>query len=240
MTWFKVDDALAFHAKTVAAGNPAMGLWVRAGAWSSAQGTDGLIPHHMIATLGSKQQAKSLVMVGLWLEDEAGYRFHQWDHYQPSAAEVRAEKAAEHERKAAAGRAGGIASGVARRKHAGSRTEADSEAEPKQNEAPTRPDPTESPSDSDRFDEFWDIYPRRVGRGQAVKAWKTATRKAEADVILTAAAVFAESVRDKDPTYIAHPTTWLNGERWLDAPVTVLHPSGPQDPRHTRLRGVRL
>lgn len=31
MPWFKVDDTLALHGKVVAAGNPAMGLWVRAG-----------------------------------------------------------------------------------------------------------------------------------------------------------------------------------------------------------------
>lgn len=34
MSWFKVDDHLAFHRKTLAAGNEAMGLWVRAGSWS--------------------------------------------------------------------------------------------------------------------------------------------------------------------------------------------------------------
>jgi len=43
MPWFKVDDTLAFHAKVVAAGNAAMGLWVRAGAHSMQQLTDGFI-----------------------------------------------------------------------------------------------------------------------------------------------------------------------------------------------------
>lgn len=33
MPWFQVDDQLSFHAKVIAAQNPAMGLWVRAGAW---------------------------------------------------------------------------------------------------------------------------------------------------------------------------------------------------------------
>ena len=47
MSWFKVDDQLAFNAKVVAAGNEAMGLWVRAGSWSAAQLTDGFIPEHM-------------------------------------------------------------------------------------------------------------------------------------------------------------------------------------------------
>lgn len=148
MTWFKVDDSLGFHAKTIAAGNAAMGLWVRAGSWCSQQLTDGVIPRQVAATLGTAAQAKALVHAGLWLIHEDGYCFHEWDRYQPSAAEARAEQAKKHEKKAEAGRLGGIASGIARRKHEGSNLEANGEANGKQNEAPTRPDPTRSASET--------------------------------------------------------------------------------------------
>ena len=57
MPWFKVDDNLAFHHKVVAAGNAAMGLWVRAGAMCAQQLTDGFVPDHMVNTLGSKALA---------------------------------------------------------------------------------------------------------------------------------------------------------------------------------------
>lgn len=137
--WFKVDDGLAFHAKTVAAGNAAMGLWVRAGAWSAQQLTDGHVPAHMVAALGAtRKHAAALVAAGLWVQADDGYRFHEWEQRQPSADEVRADRAAKHDAKAAAGRLGGIASGVARRKHKPSNAEANAE----QNEPPTRPDPT--------------------------------------------------------------------------------------------------
>lgn len=146
MPWFKVDDNLAFHAKTVTAGNSAMGLWVRAGSWCAQQLTDGVVPRHMVVALGgTSTHAKRLVEAGLWHAIESGYRFHQWEQRQPSADEVRAEQAARHEKKAAAGRLGGIASGVARRKHERSNAEANG----KQNEAPTRPDPTRGSSTSD-------------------------------------------------------------------------------------------
>lgn len=137
--WFKVDDGLAFHAKTVSVGNTAMGMWVRAGSWSLQQLTDGFIPTHIMLTIGTKINANALVSAGLWDETEGGYLFHDWDEYQPTSAEIRSGRAAVHEAKAKAGRIGGVASGVARRKHARSRSEAKQEAKPKQNEAPTRP-----------------------------------------------------------------------------------------------------
>jgi len=203
-----------------------MGLWVRAGSWCCQQLTDGIIPGHIAVTLGTKQQATALVSAGLWdLLEDGSYSFHDWDKYQPSAAEVRAERQDKHEKKVAAGRAGGLASGVARRKHTRSNLEAEGEANAKQNEAPTRtrPEPLESPSDSppvaalpERFDEFWQAYPRRVGKGQAVKAWKSAVRKSDPGMIITAAISYAATQQGKDPQYVAHPATWLNGERWLD------------------------
>jgi len=140
MVWFKVDDTLAFHEKAVRAGNPAMGLWVRAGSWCAQMLTEGFVPDHMVATLGTKAQAKALTDAGLWVREDDGYRFHEWLNYNPTAEEVRAEQARKHEAKVAAGRAGGLASGVARRKHKGSR----SEAEAKQNRSETKPRPDPS------------------------------------------------------------------------------------------------
>lgn len=104
MVWFKVDDTLPFHAKVVAAGNPAMGLWVRAGAWSAQQLTDGFIPDHMIDALGTKGQANRLAIVGLWRRGEregvSGFEFHQWneDGRQPTRESVEKERSEARER----------------------------------------------------------------------------------------------------------------------------------------------
>ena len=89
MPWFRVDDTLAFHSKTLAAGNAAMGLWVRAGAWSMQQLTDGRIARHVANQLGSRAEARRLVDVGLWVETDDGYEFHEWTGRQPSAEDVR-------------------------------------------------------------------------------------------------------------------------------------------------------
>jgi hypothetical protein len=96
--WFKVDDNLAFHTKTVMAGNAAMGLWVRAGSWSMQTLSDGFIPDEIAAQLGTPAQAKRLVAVGLWDRLPTGYGFHEWHQRQPSKQQVHADRAAGAER----------------------------------------------------------------------------------------------------------------------------------------------
>ncbi len=86
VTWFKVDDTLAFHHKTVAAGVSAMGLWVRAGSWCAQTLTDGFVPEHMVPALadGDAGLAGRLVEAGLWRRVKGGYTFHEWAEHQPS------------------------------------------------------------------------------------------------------------------------------------------------------------
>ncbi|GAA1679621.1 hypothetical protein GCM10009745_24420 [Kribbella yunnanensis] len=100
VTWFKVDDAFAFHLKVIRAGNSAIGLWVRAGSWSAQQLTDGLVPADMVQALGGNLgDAEQLVTVGLWEESPGGYKFHDWHDYQPSKAEVESDRERARKRK---------------------------------------------------------------------------------------------------------------------------------------------
>lgn len=95
MTWFKIDDKLALHPKVLAAGNAAIGLWVRAGSWSADQLTDGKIPATMLTVLGAtKRDAKRLVDAGLWETTPDGYQFHDWHEYNPTADAVRQGRSA--------------------------------------------------------------------------------------------------------------------------------------------------
>jgi hypothetical protein len=99
VTWFKVDDQLAFHPKVLESGNAAMGLWVRAGAWCGAHLTAGALPRHMIGTLGAQRRdADRLVSAGLWTRTDVGYQFKDWADYQPTKTQVESEKAATKER----------------------------------------------------------------------------------------------------------------------------------------------
>lgn len=79
----------------------------------------------------------------------------------------------------------------------------------------------ETGSDADPdFAAFWDSYPRKVAKGQARKAWRTAVIKRGVDpkVIILAAEQYRDDPRrrSRGTEYTAHPATWLNGERWLE------------------------
>jgi hypothetical protein len=113
MPWFKVDDSFHSHPKVIATDADALGLWVVAGAWSSSNLTDGFLPDHVLTRLlpDSDKLARKLVAAGLWRRVRGGYQFHDWSEYQPSAEEVRALR----EKRAAAGRIGGAASGRTRK-----------------------------------------------------------------------------------------------------------------------------
>ncbi len=98
MTWFKVDDGFWAHPKCVATPPTALALWVRAGSWSAQQLTDGFIPSIVLPMLQAKpKDAAALVDAGLWLTEDGGWRFHDWDAYQPTREQVneRRKKTAE-------------------------------------------------------------------------------------------------------------------------------------------------
>lgn len=68
------------------------------------------------------------------------------------------------------------------------------------------------------FDEFWALYPRKVGKGAARTAYAKARRKAEHRAITDAVMAYAEHHRARrtEPQFIANAATWLNQERWDD------------------------
>ncbi len=86
----------------------------------------------------------------------------------------------------------------------------------------------------ERFAEFWTAYPRKVGKGAALKAWMKLKPSAELLAkILTAIEQqkkTAQWQRD-DGQYIPHPLTWINQGRWDDAPMTVGR-AREESPRH--------
>lgn len=66
------------------------------------------------------------------------------------------------------------------------------------------------------FAAFWDEYPRRVGKGQALKAYRAARKHADAATILAGLLAQLPTLQARERAYIPHASTWLNGQRWLD------------------------
>lgn len=68
------------------------------------------------------------------------------------------------------------------------------------------------------FDQFWSVYPRRVGKGTARKAFERAIRDWSIAEVLDGAKRLAEDPNLPDVQFIPHPSTWLNREGWTDDP----------------------
>jgi len=89
------------------------------------------------------------------------------------------------------------------------------------------PPPAASASDpGPAYDEFWRLYPRKVGKSEAAKAWTKAIKDG-ADPTLILAAVKAHAdyhlAAKTEQQFIPHASTWLNQNRYEDEP--------PQPPR---------
>jgi len=83
------------------------------------------------------------------------------------------------------------------------------------------------------FNLFYQAYPKRIGRGQAVKAYDKAVKVGSVLQILNGAKAYADASKDTDKQYIRHPATWLNGQGWLDEldiKVRELDEAGPLAP----------
>ncbi len=82
----------------------------------------------------------------------------------------------------------------------------------------TNPSVADAPELVD-FERFWSIYPRKVSKADAKKAW--AKIKVNADLFnlmakaLAAWTVSADWTKDGGQ-FIPHAATWLNGKRWED------------------------
>jgi len=72
----------------------------------------------------------------------------------------------------------------------------------------------------DAFDVFWDVYPCRVAKKAAQRAWVTACRNTEPEIIIEGAKRYRDDPH-RDAQYTAHPATWLNNERWFDDPMPI-------------------
>lgn len=67
------------------------------------------------------------------------------------------------------------------------------------------------------FQDFWRVYPRRVAKQSALKAWARLKMTPElADEIETALELQKRTPQWQDVQFIPYPATWLNGHRWED------------------------
>ena len=67
------------------------------------------------------------------------------------------------------------------------------------------------------FDEFWSLYPRKIAKATARKAWAKLSAEQQ---LMAAKAIDSHcqywKAKETELEFIPYPSTWLNGERWED------------------------
>lgn len=235
---FQVDPDFYDHPKVIGLSDAAVALWARAGSYSTAKLLDGFVPEHALAMLSRTpdEAAAELVARGLWRRTKGGFRFHQWADRNLTRERVEADRKSDRDRKRRTRSHGADDGGKSKEgqvKAAFVRPDSDRTPTGGRVESDRIPD-TDTDTDTDdvtgkiakpgsdgdpHFAAFWSAYPRKVGKGQARKAWTTAVnRGVDLVELLRVATEFGEMQRRTrcDPKFIPHPATWLNGERWLD------------------------
>lgn len=81
------------------------------------------------------------------------------------------------------------------------------------------PQPMATPITPDGFDSFWGIYPRKIAKADAAKAWRAAVKVADVEAILAGAQRYAADPT-RTPQFTAYPATWLRACRWDDVGPT--------------------
>lgn len=89
------------------------------------------------------------------------------------------------------------------------------------------------------FEEWYRLYPHKVGRGQALKAYRSARKKIGQAELLDAVKKFSAAVlrAGTEKRFVPHPSTWLTGERWADedAPQPAQIAPPPAESRYTKI-----
>lgn len=67
-----------------------------------------------------------------------------------------------------------------------------------------------------RFGEFWELYPNRKGKADALKAWQRKKLDAIADKIIADVKARIADDRDWKRGYVPHGSTYVNSEGWQD------------------------
>lgn len=89
-----------------------------------------------------------------------------------------------------------------------------------------------SSNDEDQFNEWWNLYPRKTGKQDARKAWKTATKQTSpADIIAATQhqTTTSGSPLNREPQYVPYPASWLRAGHFLDTPTETQREIRPYD-----------
>lgn len=82
------------------------------------------------------------------------------------------------------------------------------------------------------FETFWDMYPRKVAKRAAEKAWNKLSKQDQEEALKALPNhIKYWQIKDTEKEFICHATTWINQGRWEDeidlAPTVAKKPQIP-------------
>ena len=95
----------------------------------------------------------------------------------------------------------------------------------------TEKEPSCSPNGK-AFDRWWQLYPKKVNKQNAIKAWKAHTKKTTPAQIIEATRrqlATPDSALTRDAQYIPYPASWLNAGSYDNETVETQEPVRPYD-----------
>jgi uncharacterized protein YdaU (DUF1376 family) len=75
----------------------------------------------------------------------------------------------------------------------------------------------------DQFETFWKVYPKKVSKENAKKAWLKIKPNDELIAKITKA-VKDQKLSEREQQFIPHAASWLNAKRWEDEVTTIQKP----------------
>jgi len=66
------------------------------------------------------------------------------------------------------------------------------------------------------FSTFWQVYPRKISKANAWKAWLKVKPEIDSVLLALEAQKQTDQWQRDNGKFIPHPATWLNGKRWED------------------------
>lgn len=205
--------------------------------------TDGVVTPKAMQrkTGGTEPDATALIEAGLW--HEAGHDcsacpevpdgkvyVHDFLEHNRSASDAKRVTA-----KNAAAAHARWQKGDAERMRDASQTHAEPDADgnafrmPRERERKKEETPSSPATPPMEFDSFWAIYPKKVAKQAALKAWTKATKHVDPETITAGAKRYAEFTANErtEKKFIKSPDGWLNAGRWEDDTEPAHTPNRP-------------
>ena len=200
MTWIKLDDSLPNNPKILPLSDGAFRLYIEGLCYANQYLTDGYLANAVLIRLDQGNNRDELVWAKLWIESEDGICINDYTEHQSSKADVEAKKEQVRDR--------------VKRYRTKSNAVSNADVTLPETEYRNRIQNT----DTEAFDRFWSVYPRKAGKQDAQRSFERALKVATLDEILAGAQKYADDP-NRVAQFTAHPSTWLNQGRWSDEPL---------------------